>query len=76
MPNGPSSYMDPVSMVVIVLTLVLFVVALRQRIHSPTIAGMRSVSGFGKADRNEPQERRDSAESGRASGEYSESAAN
>jgi Na+-translocating ferredoxin:NAD+ oxidoreductase RnfE subunit len=28
MPNGPSSYMDPVSMVVIVLTLVLFVVAL------------------------------------------------
>jgi hypothetical protein len=76
MSNEPSSFLDPLSLVVIVLTLVLFVIALFvQRIQSRTIAGVWSVSGFGEADHDEPQERCVGAARGRATGEDPESAA-
>jgi len=68
------NYFDPLSMVVIVLTLVLFVIALFVKGFGH--AGVWSVSGFGEADHDEPQERRLGQTGGRKIGEDPESAPN
>ena len=70
------NYFDPLSMVVIVLTLVLFVIALFVKDSVTNCCRRWSVSGFGEADHDEPQERCLGQTGGRKIGEDPESAPN